>query len=770
MDQPRPTTPGEGTPTLPPQAGLPAGAREAAAPPSIPGLEVREKIGSGGMGSVYRAYQPALDRTVALKTVQPRFLTPEGLDLFRREARALARASHPGIVGLLEFHPEHPTPYFLMEYVDGAPLDRALRGRPWREVAAAFRDVVAAVAWAHGRGVIHGDLKPANILVDRDGRPHILDFGLARVMLQEAVAHGEVGRRGGTLGYLAPEVLAGRAAPGQLSDVFALGVTLYVTLTGVAPFPGLSDLLAGEVRLPLEHNPDIPEPLQRVSLKALEERPEDRYQTAEQMLRDLERFLDDKPLLTRPTHYHRELHGRVDNHLAEVRMWEREGLISRREMDALAGPYQQLQAGDSPWLSETRRVLTGPLLLRAGAWLLLVSALLWPAFYWPQLGRAARLASSGVPTLLMAALGGAFLRLGNRRNALACLGSFSLLLLVFVVVLLAEFRWLEFLQPPEWELWGERLHDRPGGAGDGAGGFLDYFLLSNSQIFVAALTLAGCVALLLGRLRAVFFARWLALAVAGLYAAALLLLGDKERLLDDRVAQVAAHALGLCPLLYLLGLALERRWPQGRDAARAAAPFYRVGAAAGLASALALAWFGTQEWFGQDPEADNEVWNLWLLLYSPPLFLAAWLSERLGTEAQRGVGRALYLLVPVCVLVPLNLLFRDKGPALAALGQYPVRLYELLHLPACLALLLLGRWLHVETFLLAGLAGLAVFLIRVTDLHFGEHLSWPLTVGLLGVGLLGLGIWHTRRAGGARAARRPGAPEAEAATTPFSPG
>src|SRR5215213_6152927 len=99
----------------------------------FPGLEVREKIGSGGMGAVFKAYQPALDRVVALKTVRPEFLTPDGLRQFRREARLLARCTHPNIVRILEFRPDPPVPHFLMEYVDGLPLDQALKGRTWAD-------------------------------------------------------------------------------------------------------------------------------------------------------------------------------------------------------------------------------------------------------------------------------------------------------------------------------------------------------------------------------------------------------------------------------------------------------------------------------------------------------------------------------------------------------------------------------------------------------------------------------------------------------------
>ena len=642
---------------------------------TIHGLEVREQIGKGGMGSVYKAYQVALDRTVALKTVQARYLTAQGLDLFRREARALARVRHPHIVQLIEFHPEHAIPYFLMDFVEGTTLDKALKGRPWHEVALALKEVVATVVWAHDHGVVHGDLKPANILLDRQNKPHILDFGLARVMLEEEVRQGEAIRQAGTPGYLAPEVVAAKASPGVLSDVYALGVTLYVTLTGVLPFSRMEQVMTGELHLPVEHNMDIPEPLQRICLKSMERNPEDRYQTGEQMLRDLERFLEGKAILTRPTHYQKQLQGRIDNHLADVRMWEKEGLISRREMDQLIGPYQHLQAGDSPWMSETRRVLTQTLLIRVGAWLLLVSAILWPVFYWHQLDRVGRLASAGLPTVAMATLGGLFLRLQNRRNALACLGSFTLLLLVFVVVVLSEFRWLEYPQPVEWELWGEKLFERSRDpVKQEPGDFIEQFLLSNSQIASAALIITACIALLLRSLHAAFFASWLAFSCVGLSCSLLLLIGDKERILTDRVAWVALHCLVIGVVLWLLGWRIERTWPDGRDAILAANPFFRLSMVIALVAAVALARFGTEEWFDLPWKEDNEIWNLWLLSYTIPVFLFAWLIERYGTEAQRVLSWWLYLLTPVFLLVPLNLLFSGQGPELAVIGDHPVHL------------------------------------------------------------------------------------------------
>lgn len=758
----------------------------------IAGLEIREKIGQGGMGAVYKAYQPALDRLVALKTVQA--VSDDALGMFRREARLLAKCNHPQIVKILEFHPEHAIPYFLMEYVDGLPLDQAVRERTWKERAALFKDVVATVASAHEYGVVHGDLKPTNILVDRRFKPHVLDFGLARVSGADPVDAEGASSYGGTPGYLAPEVWDGQA-PAVASDVYALGITLYVLLTGVLPFRDLEQARAGYCKLPLEQNPDIPEPLQRICLKAMERQPEDRYLTAEHMQRDLERFCDGKPIFSRPPRYLRELAGRVSNHVTEIQMWEQEGFISRRERDLLSDPYQAVLGADSPWLSETRSILTGALLIRLGAWFLLISALLWPVFYWRELGKLARVASAGVPTLLMAGIGISYLLGGRRRYALACLGSFVLLLLVFEGVLLSEYRWLRYPQGVEWELLGDAVDrhdhedDRPGKIEDIARkvdgdmlqdaqapmaqaplphrpgllgkhgpkgldpkqaarraeqlhnvvGNLTEFILSNSQLFATSLSAVLAIALLLWRLRAPFFALWLSVACMFTFTAGLLLIGDKERLLHNRVAWVTIHFLVLAAVVYLLGYILERL-----TAARLGKPFYWTALAVSLVAAISLSVYGTKEWFNEPWTAGNEIWNFWLLAYSVPIFFWAWGIEKLGSEGQRILPRWLYLLVPLFLLVPINLLFH-QGPELFSLALGPVRIYQLIYLPACVLLLALGRLLHMESFVLAGLWGLAVWIFRITFNHFNPYVSWPLSIALLGGGLLALGIWRSRR-------------------------
>jgi hypothetical protein len=537
-------------------------------------------------------------------------------------------------------------------------------------------------------------------------------------------------------------------------------------LTGVLPFRSVLESIGGKPKLLLEHNTDIPEPLQRICLKAMEQDSDERYQTAEQLKNDLDRFLAGKPIFARPTLYKSELQGHIVNHLADLSVWEREGFLSRRERDELVLPYDRLRGQDSPWLSETRHFLTGPLLMRVGAWLLLLSAVLWPLFYWLKIGQPARVASSGLPTGIMAALGAWFLIRGNRKYAVSCLGSFALLLLVFLLVLLSEFGWLKYPQPPQWELWGSWVENGPPKAKP-AGQLADEpdddvpqeimrakrrslptpspgwdetlqsyagFILSNSQMLVATAAVTLCIGLLMILLRASFYAPWLATAFLGVATLTLLMIGDKERLLGHEVAWVGVHYLVVSALFLATGYAIERA-----TSPRVARTFYLAGTMLFVLSWVTIAVFGTQEWFHEILSYDNETLNFWLLAYSAPLFFCGLGAERFGTEGQRNLAWIYYYLVPIFLLVPLNLLV-GSGWEIWDIGRQPLGIYEVMYFLASVALLAVGRILHVRAFVFAGLWGLAFFVLRVTYRHLLDYLAWPVVVAAAGVIVILMGI------------------------------
>ncbi len=287
-----------------------AGAAPSATPedwPEFPNYEILGVIGRGGMGVVYKARQKGLDRTVALKVLREGAADEEGLRRFLNEARAAARLQHPHIVSIHEVSDRGGRPFFSMDYVEGRTLGDWFKdpARAPREVADALRKAALAVHHAHESGVVHRDLKPGNILVDRNGDPKVTDFGIAKDITADAAITRE-GAAIGTPWYMAPEqALGANAEVGPRSDVYALGAILYEALARRPPFASdsptqsLRQAVLAEPAPPRRINPAASPELEAICLRALQKEPARRYPSAAAFAEDLARFLRDQPVAAR---------------------------------------------------------------------------------------------------------------------------------------------------------------------------------------------------------------------------------------------------------------------------------------------------------------------------------------------------------------------------------------------------------------------------------------------------------------------------------------
>jgi serine/threonine protein kinase len=250
----------------------------------FPQFEILELLGQGGMGAVYKARQPTLDRLVALKILPPQASGDSGFaNRFTREARALARLSHPNIVAVHEFGQAGGLNYFVMEYVEGLnlrQLERAGKLSP-REALKIIPQICDALQFAHDEGIVHRDIKPENVMLDKKGRVKIADFGLARILGRESEDLRLTGTKDvmGTPHYMAPEQVEHPQEVDHRADIYSLGVVFYEMLTGELPLGRFQ---------PPSRKVEVDVRLDEVVLHALEKEPERRYQQASEVKSDVE--------------------------------------------------------------------------------------------------------------------------------------------------------------------------------------------------------------------------------------------------------------------------------------------------------------------------------------------------------------------------------------------------------------------------------------------------------------------------------------------------
>jgi hypothetical protein len=723
-------------------SGGPGGAAVAGSPatasalPVFEGFQTIERLGSGGMGEVYKLKDLTLDRIVAGKIVRrdrPLDLARDrpmaGVAGFLQEARSMALFSDRRIVPIFEFRDGEPA-LIVMEHVEGFELGRIGPSLEFAQRARVLAEVCDAVHHAHGLGIQHRDLKPSNIMVDAALLPRILDFGLS-------AGDPRTGHLKGTIRYIAPEQLDPSQPIDARTDVYALGVILYELLSGRPPYDGASDqeivdqIRAGHPKLPIEIDPRSPEPLQAIALKAMERDPGLRYPTARDMALDLGRFVAGRQVLARPSVYASTLGTRTAAHLQHITEWLQLRLIHPHEAERLRRAYGALDTREDDWIVASRALSYTQIALYLGAFLLVCGSLFYfvaSRWYHAVHGILRPFAVLGLPFV---GLNLAARHLYRRDHKVVAVAFYLAAVATLPLLLMILFDETGFLVAPH----GAPNQLFPAGS------------VSNHQLQVTTLVACfWCGVLALSTrtlaLSTVFamLALVFGLSVAGDF-------GLHSWVDEGRWDLLALHLSPLVVAYAGLGAAADIR---GRS--WLSRPLYRGAGLLLIVLMELLAQDGRmfhylgvslQAW--QSPKVSDAhlLDTVGAMTLNGLCFyaIAAGVRRR-GTELMAGATGLLFAVSPFAVLQPLAYLVRS--------AEYSLR-YDWIYLALALSVTLLSERRQRKSFYYAGLlnTGAALFLIA-DHRHWFDRPSWGIGLITLGLAALAAGFILDRQSRGQR--------------------
>jgi serine/threonine protein kinase len=687
--------------------------------PSFEGFRTIERLGRGGGGEVYKLEDIELGRTVAAKVVRGDSPLRQGLDEFLREARTLALFEDPRIVKLFEFRGRSDPPVLLMEYVEGFELDRLGGSLEFAQRARVMFEITDAIERAHRLGLQHRDLKPANIMLDSELRPRILDFGLSQSDPQRG--HGL-----GTLAYMAPEQIDRTRPIDARADVYALGIVFYELLCGARPYGGedpsrlVAAIRQGRPRLPVEIEPDVPEPLQAIALKAMERDPDARYASARELALELKRFLEGQPVLARPTLYQTALERRLHPHLEQIREWLRIKLIYPHEAQRLRSVYASLEARDDDWIVESRVLSFSQIALYLGAFLLLCGSLLYfGAFLLDTVeGLIGPTLVFGLPFVGLNVAGHLLYRREQQAVAVAFyLGAVILLPLYLLIVFHEAGIW-----PQQPAAEGQLLPDSG---------------VSNRQLQIAAFLACAWSGWLAARTRTVGLSACCTALLCVFHLTVLGDLGLRTWLEQGHWDRLSLHLLPLLIVAAVLGF-----FSEARGQSWFSRPLYLSATALFVLSLELLALGGKAFAYlglSMAPFQGSDVSDPVLLdtlaamtLNGLLIYLAGWLLDRRGTSLMQTSSWLLYVISPFAILQPIAYL--------NLVDDYSRR-FLWLYLVLALAITILSHYRQRKSFYYAGLlnTGTALWLITA-EYEWFDRPAWAVVVVLIGLAVLAAGF------------------------------
>jgi serine/threonine protein kinase len=672
-------------------------------PPKIPGFRIERKLGRGGVGIVYEAWDEKLHRKVALKVLHA-IPDSETQQRVLEEARKTAALRDPAIVTVHAVLDEHKPPAIVMELVEGFPIDRYAESLAHQQKARILQEIARALGVAHRHGIIHRDLKPGNVLLTPAMKPIILDFGLA-VSFREA---GNLPRHfEGSPLYASPEQVKGEPLSAA-SDVFSFGSLMFKFLTGRAPFEGAD--VAEVFRAIKEAAPpflrdvavEIPADLQAICLACFAAKPEDRP-TADEIALDLGRFLAGEPVRLRPALYGDILRRRISEYSNDLVNWEHQGIIAADERDRLEVVHRRILADEDHWLVDARRLTLAQTVLYTSIWVVVLASgfIVWlaraelsPVWRWL------------LPLFSTSALVSVGLLAEWRKEAMASaafLAGAVLSLVPTTLALLAEFGLFNVPAADVKQLFKETF--------------------TNTQVLASCLTALVLSIVALARLRMTGFAWTTCLLGVMTYLGVLLQFNWLSR--DPEIMALWTLPLVTFACIALLFEELGRvRW---------ALPFHLVALAVMIMALDCMAEAGpTLSMLGLDQSDSSLLTPERQKFFSYALNGVVFLALMLATENARSLDlrRGSRVFEAAAILHLLGALYAN---AQAHKTDPHVRMDVGLYLGAVLLFLVLGPWRSRWRLLMGALGGVALGSYLLIDLNLVPKKPFVLSLGAAGL-------------------------------------